>query len=340
MNDNSKISGIHHITAIASSASENLAFYQNVLGLRLVKKTVNFDDPYTYHLYYGDAAGAPGTIITFFPWENLPRGKSGAGMVTSVAFSIPMGSLDYWRNRLKMHGIATKEDKRFGDQIIQFEDPEGLTLELIVTPTVGSTSIRSCNSDLSAHRIAGLHSASAMLKSLQETRSLLVNFMGMTLHDKEGNRYRFKMKRNDSIGQFYDVVIDEQAENGRQGGGTIHHIAFRTPTDDEQKYWQQSLMDNGFSVTPIRDRKYFKSIYFHEPGGVLFEIATDPPGFTVDEAYDNLGHGLQLPDQYEPMRSEIEGRLPELQSDFKGNADLLANVNWRFETNEKISTSF
>jgi glyoxalase family protein len=239
-----------------------------------------------------------------------------------------------------MHGIATKEDKRFGDQIIQFEDPEGLTLELIVTPTVGSTSIRSCNSDLSAHRIAGLHSASAMLKSLQETRSLLVNFMGMTLHDKEGNRYRFKMKRNDSIGQFYDVVIDEQAENGRQGGGTIHHIAFRTPTDDEQKYWQQSLMDNGFSVTPIRDRKYFKSIYFHEPGGVLFEIATDPPGFTVDEAYDNLGHGLQLPDQYEPMRSEIEGRLPELQSDFKGNADLLANVNWRFETNEKISTSF
>jgi glyoxalase family protein len=340
MKTNSRISGIHHITAIASSASENLAFYQNVLGLRLVKKTVNFDDPYTYHLYYGDATGAPGTIITFFPWENLPRGKSGAGMVTSIAFSIPMGSVGYWRQRLNGHGIRTLEDKRFGDQIIQFADPDGLCLELIVTPTLGSTSIRSRNSDLSAHRIVGLHSASAKLKSLQETRSLLVNFMGMALHDKEGNRYRFKMKRDDSIGQFYDVVVDEQAENGRQGGGTVHHIAFRTPTDGEQKYWQQSLMDNGFSVTPIRDRKYFKSIYFHEPGGVLFEIATDPPGFTADEPYESLGRDLKLPDQYEPVRSEIEGRLPELKSDFKGNADLLANVNWRFEANEKTDNHF
>jgi glyoxalase family protein len=331
MNNNPNMSGIHHITAIASSASENLAFYQNILGLRLVKKTVNFDDPYTYHLYYGDAAGAPGTIITFFPWENLPPGKSGAGMVTSIAFSIPMGSVGYWRNRLNAHGIRTIEDKRFGDQIIQFADPDGLSLELIVTPTLGSTSIHSGNSKPAAHRIAGLHSATALLRSLEETQSLLVNLMGMKHHDKEGNRYRFKIKGDDSFGQFYDVVVDEQAENGRQGGGTVHHIAFRTPTDDEQKYWQQSLMDNGFSVTPIRDRKYFKSIYFHEPGGILFEIATDPPGFTVDEAYDNLGHELQLPDRYEPLRSEIEKRLPQLQSNFNGNVDFLNTVNQRFE---------
>jgi glyoxalase family protein len=326
MNNKSIISGIHHITAITSSASENLNFYETVLGLRLVKKTVNFDDPYTYHLYYGDATGAPGTIITFFPWENLPRGKAGAGMVTSIAFSIPMGSVDYWRERLKVNGVETKKGERFGDSLIQFEDPHGLSLELIETPTVHSTLNLSPDSKSTAHHIVGFHSATALLQSLQETQAVLTNLMGMVRHDKEGNRYRFKMKSDDSFGHFYDVVIDAQAENGRQGGGTVHHIAFRTPTDDEHKYWQKSLTESGFSVTPIRDRKYFKSIYFHEPGGVLFEIATDPPGFTVDETYDNLGHELQLPDQFEPMRSEIEGRLPKLQSNRQPNADLLINV--------------
>jgi len=314
MNNNSKISGIHHITAIASSASENLAFYENVLSLRLVKKTVNFDDPYTYHLYYGDSAGAPGTIITFFPWENLLRGKTGAGMVASIAFSIPMGSVDYWHKRLDSNDIKTKEGQRFGDSLIQFEDPHGLSLELIETSTVHSTLIQNSDTESAAHRIEGFHSATTLLRSLEETQSLLVNLMGMKLHDKEGNRYRFKMKRDDTFGHFYDVVIDAQAEIGQQGGGTVHHIAFRTPTDDALKYWQQSLMDNGFSVTSIRDRKYFKSIYFHEPGGVLFEIATDPPGFTVDELYERLGRGLKLPDQYESMRTEIESCLPKLHS--------------------------
>ena len=317
MNNNSKISGIHHITAIASSASENLAFYEKVLDLRLVKKTVNFDDPYTYHLYYGDLEGSPGTIITFFPWEKLPRGKTGAGMVTSIAFPIPMGSVEYWRKKLNVNGIETKEGGRFGEHVIQFKDPHGLSLELIETPTALSTLTRSSNPKSATHRIVGFHSATVLLKSLKETQSLLMNLMGMVLHDKEGNRYRFKMKSDDSFGHFYDVVIDVQAENGQQGGGTVHHIAFRTPTDDEQKYWQKTLMDSGFSVTPIRDRKYFKSIYFHEPGGVLFEIATDLPGFTVDEAYDNLGNELQLPAQYEPMRIEIEDRLPELQPNHK-----------------------
>ena len=167
---------------------------------------------------------------------------------------------------------------------------------------------------MAADRIVGFHSATAMLRSLEETQSLLVNLMGMKLVDQEANRYRFKMEPDDSFGHFYDVVIDADAENGRQGGGTIHHIAFRTATDDELKYWQQSFIDNGFSVTPIRDRKYFNSIYFHEPGGVLFEIATDPPGFTVDEPYERLGHDLKLPDQYESMRTQIESRLPKLHS--------------------------
>ena len=312
MNNNSKISGIHHITAIASSASENLAFYEKVLGLRLVKKTVNFDDPYTYHLYYGDSAGAPGTIITFFPWEKLPRGKTGAGMVTSIAFSIPIDSVDYWHRRLNENGVETKEGERFGDSQIQFEDPHGLSLELIETPTAQSTLIQNSDPRSAAYRIVGFHSATTLLRSLKKTQSLLMNLMGMVVHDTDGNRYRFKMKRDDSFGHLYDVVIDAQAEKGQQGGGTVHHIAFRTATDDALKCWQKSLKNSGFSVTPIRDRKYFKSIYFHEPGGVLFEIATDPPGFTVDEPYERLGRDLKLPDQYESMRTEIESRLPKL----------------------------
>ena len=321
MNKSSEINGIHHVTAIASSTSENLAFYENVLNLRLVKKTVNFDDPYTYHLYYGDSKGAPGTIITFFPRENLPRGKTGAGMVTAIAFSIPTGSFDYWRMRLNAHDIVIEEGERFGDRVIQFEDPHGLSLELIETPAAHIDPVPDVRSISSNHCIIGLHSATAVLQSLEKTRYLLVDVFGMALHDREDNRYRFEMKSDDAFGRFYDVVIDPQAENGCQGGGSVHHIAFRTPTEDEQKHWQKSLMDSGFSVTPIRDRKYFRSIYFNEPGGVLIEIATDPPGFGVDEAPDDLGHELQLPDQYEPMRTEIEDRLPDLRSNAKRDDD-------------------
>ena len=329
MNNNSKISGIHHITAIASSTSENLAFYENVLNLRLVKKTVNFDDPYTYHLYYGDSTGTPGTIITFFPWENLPRAKTGAGMVTAIAFSIPAGSFDYWRKRLHAHDIVIKEGERFGDRVIQFEDPHGLSLELIETPAAHIDSVSNIRPISPNHCIIGLHSATTVLQSFEETRYLLVDVFGMALNDQEDNRYRFEMKSDKAFGRFYDIVINPQAQNGRQGGGSVHHIAFRTLTDDEAKYWQKSLRDIGFSVTPIRDRKYFKSIYFNEPGGVLFELATDPPGFTVDEASDDLGHELQLPDQYEPMRTEIEDRLPDLRPKSKRDDVLPCSVRTR-----------
>ena len=326
MNKNIKFSGIHHITAIASSASENVAFFENVLGLRLVKRTVNFDDPHTYHLYYGDSDGTPGTIMTFFPRENLPRGRAGAGMVASIAFSIPKGSVEYWRKQLKVHGIESMEGERFGETLIQFEDPHGLPLELIETPT-GHTAIdQSSHSKSAAKRIVGFHSATALLRSIEKTQSLLVNLMGMKLHDKEGNRYRFKMTLDDAFGHFYDVVIDAQAENGLQGGGTVHHIAFRTSTDDELKYWQKLFTDSGFAVTPIRDRKYFKSIYFNEPGGILFEIATDQPGFTVDEPYESLGRDLKLPDQYESMRSEIESRLPKLHATGVVNIDVVETI--------------
>ena len=219
-----------------------------------------------------------------------------------------------------------KETERFGDRVIQFEDPNGLPLELIETPTARSNTIWNSSPIPSTHGIVGFHSATALLRSIEKTHSLLIDVMGMVLHGKEGNRYRFKMKNDDSFGHFYDVVIDHQAETGQQGAGTVHHIAFRTPTDNEQNDWQKSLRENGFSVTPIRDRKYFKSIYFHEPGDVLFEIATDRPGFTVDESYENLGHDLKLPDQYEPMRAEIESRLPKLESASQGLSGL-TNLN-------------
>ena len=307
-----QISGIHHITAIASSASENYQFYETVLGLRLVKQTVNFDDPYTYHLYYGDEQGSPGTIITFFPWENLPSGKAGAGMVTAIAFSIPPGSVDYWRSRLNFNEIRTESTRRFGATTLQFKDPHGLHLELIEIPDLNPVIHRKNHSKPDGNSILGFHSATSLLKSLAETQTVLAEFMGMVLHEKEGNRYRFKMRSDNSLGRFYDVVIDPAAESGKPGGGTVHHIAFRTPTDNEQKYWQATLKDNGIPVTPVRDRKYFKSIYFNEPGGILFEIATDPPGFTVDESGEQLGRNLKLPDQYESMRSSIENRLQPL----------------------------
>ncbi len=230
MIDKSTISGIHHITAIATSAAENLNFYETVLGLRLVKKTVNFDDPYTYHLYYGDSAGAPGTIITFFPWENSPPGKTGSGMVTAIAFSIPTGSADYWRERLHVHNVAIKEGERCGGRVIQFEDPHGLSLELIETPTAHLDTVSNVRPISANHCIIGLHSATAVLHSFEETRHLLVDVFGMALHDRQDNRYRFEMKGDDAFGRFYDVVIEPQAENGRQGGGSVHHITFHFET--------------------------------------------------------------------------------------------------------------
>lgn len=314
MTANTKISGIHHITAVTSSAAENLAFYENVLGLRLVKQTVNFDDPYTYHLYYGDAQGSPGTILTFFPWEQLPQGSAGAGMVTAITFAIPRQSFDFWKQRISTEGIRFKTDERFGDPVIQLTDPHGLPVELAVTEDLPPTVYWREGPIAREHAIVGFHSATATLNSLEENKTLLLDVMGLTLYGQEDNRYRFKMNDNASPGHFYDIVVDPQAPLGRPGGGTVHHIAFRTENDTTQSGWQSVLSASGVAVTDVRDRKYFRSIYFHTPEGVLFEIATDPPGFTVDESADELGASLKLPDQYEPMRADIEKRLPPLRT--------------------------
>jgi predicted esterase/catechol 2,3-dioxygenase-like lactoylglutathione lyase family enzyme len=313
MKDILPISGIHHITAVTSSASENLAFYEKTLGLRLVKQTVNFDDPYTYHLYYGDAQGRPGTILTFFPWEKLPPGEPGAGMLTAIAFVIPRNAVDFWSERIGAAGIAVQREERFDEPVLRFADPHGLPLEVIgadrLPPSAPWTEV------IPDHAaIRGFHSATATLPHPAESEKLLTDVMGMTLLQRQGNRRRYAMADATAPGNLLDLVTDPDAPAGRPGGGTFHHIAFRTRDDASQLAWQERLRAAGFAVTPVRDRHYFKSIYFHMPGGILFEIATDPPGFMRDEASETLGRTLKLPAQYEPLRAEIQSRLPWLRA--------------------------
>jgi len=307
------INGIHHITAITSSAMENLFFYEEALGLRLVKQTVNFDDPYTYHLYYGDGAGAPGTILTFFPWEGLPTGRSGSGMVTAIAFAIPEYSVDFWLKRLQRLDIPAGKETRFGEPVITFTDPHGLALELIGTAETPATAVWQDRPIPGEHAIAGFHSATIVLQNIDNTRLLLTEVMGMSSVGRENSRVRFTMCDNSAPGHLLDVVADPDAPPAQQGGGTVHHIAFRTENSEAQAIWQKTLRQSGVPVTEVRDRKYFRSIYFHEPGGVLFEIATDPPGFAIDEDMRRLGERLQLPEQYESMRRAIQNQLPPLR---------------------------
>jgi glyoxalase family protein len=328
MHTKDDITGIHHITAVASSTAENIDFYENVLGLRLVKQTVNFDDPFTYHLYYGDAQGAPGTILTFFPWQTLPRGKPGTGMVTAIAFAIPRSSMAFWNRRIKATGRALQTAERFGDPVITFADTDGLPIELVgrvdLPPTTGWGRCQIPDD----HAIHGFHSATATLNGIEDIQALLEGEMGMRRHLQEGARYRFMMADQAAPGHLFDIVADPAASPGKPGVGTVHHIAFRTASGKTQAQWQSKLRQAGRHVTEVRDRKYFRSIYFHSPGGVLFEIATDPPGFTVDESVEDLGTALMLPDQYEPIRTDIEKRLPALQRNafYQGVEDASAST--------------
>ncbi len=313
MDDNRhRTRGIHHITAIASSAEENLRFYTEVLGLRLVKKTVNFDDPYTYHLYYGNGSGSPGTIMTFFPWENLPRGSNGAGMVTAVAFAVPRQAVSFWIDRLSGYGIEVEKEDRFKEPVLRFADPHGLRLELVGTEREPDAAPWADGGVPARAAIAGFHSATATVRDGRQPRRALEALLGMKPQGTEENRTRFAMADSAAPGIFYDLVEDPTAPAGSQGGGTVHHIAFRAADEPEQKRWREQVVDFGYNVTPVIDRNYFRSIYFREAGGVLFEIATDPPGFTIDETDAELGTGLMLPARYEKHRTEIEHRLPPL----------------------------
>lgn len=302
--------GIHHITAVAGDPKHNFEFYTKILGLRLVKKTVNFDDPSVYHLYYGNEQGEPGTILTFFPWKHLKNGKPDAGQVVAVSFSVPTGSQDFWFNHLKKHDLDFEEPfERFGKEIIGLQDPDGLHLELVLDPVSDGTEGWSGGPVAAEHSIRGIHGATLAERNYAATGRLLEEDLGFELTSKLDNRYLYQ-----ADAQFGSVIeiIDQFDLNGRSGKGTVHHIAFRSADDEEQLSLRQRLLRKGYHITEVKDRQYFRSIYFHEPGGILFEIATDPPGFSIDEETEELGSSLQLPEWLEKYRHNIERELPTL----------------------------
>jgi glyoxalase family protein len=307
-----KIAGIHHVTAIATDPQKNADFYAGVLGLRLVKKTVNFDDPATYHLYYGDGSGRPGTILTFFPWPSARRGSRGAGQATVTSFSVPEGSQGFWRQRLEELGAVAEEPKsRFDEEVLAFYDPDGLKLEL-VAHAEDAGEPWSGGPVPAAHAIRGFHGVTLSEQSLEPTAHLLTEVMGYQAAGEHHSRYRFSAPEG-NVGRRVDVLHTPDAGFGQIAAGTVHHVAWRVPDDAAQSAWSEALVGAGLYPTEVKDRQYFKSIYFREPGGVLFEFATDPPGFLRDEELDALGTGLKLPPWLEPHRSRIEDVLPPIE---------------------------
>lgn len=306
------LSGIHHVTAIAGDPQRNLDFYTGVIGLRLVKITVNFDDPGTYHLYYGDGQGRPGTILTFFPWPDGAKGRNGPGQATIVAFAVPLDGLQFWAERLEDYKISYEGPiARFSDRILTFLDHDGLQIELVGQRRLSGNGERlgAVPAKNAVQRICGVTLAQ---EELGPTEQMLTGLLGFRSVDQVSNRYRY-VTGDQSAESFVDVLVMPGMLQGRVAVGTIHHVAWRTPTDRAQLDWREDLLRSNTRVTPVQDRQYFRSIYFREPGGVLFEIATDPPGFTVDEAAENLGARLMLPPWLEPRREAIEADLPALR---------------------------
>jgi glyoxalase family protein len=309
-----KISGLHHVTAIASDPQQNLEFYVGLLGMRFVKRTVNFDDPGTYHFYFGDRRGTPGTILTFFPWPGVRSGIRGVGQIEATAFTISADSVNYWLERLKQHHVAAeKTSPRFGEEVIRFVDPDGLLLELIGSNFLGSVDPWPDSSVPSEHTLRGFHSVSAALEGYEKTARLLTDTFGYRLIEESENRFRFASHDDNAPGRIVDLLCLPDTGIGRVAAGSVHHIAFRARDEQEQLRWREKLVDLGYNVTPVIDRVYFHSIYFREPGGVLFEIATEPPGFTLDEALEELGTKLHLPPWLESARSQIEKILPVIR---------------------------
>jgi glyoxalase family protein len=310
--DQPRIDGIHHVTAIASDPQPNLDFYVRFLGLRLVKRTVNFDDPGTYHFYYGDDVGRPGTILTFFPWPGAHRGRHGTGQVTLTSFAVPHGSAEFWAERAQRSGFAVEQGpERFGESVLRLQDGDGLGIELIPS-FAAEAHPRSDGADIPAdYGIRCIHSATLSEADGSRTAELLSGTMGFREIGREGNRVRYAAGTG-GPGATIDVVADAGGKRGLQGAGTVHHIAFRTPDDHHQSGWLGTLTKLGYNVSPVMDRNYFHSIYYREPGGILFEIATDPPGFAVDEPLEELGTTLKLPPMYESMRERIESTLPAI----------------------------
>ena len=304
--------GIHHITAVAGDPQKNYEFYTRVLGLRLVKRTVNFDDPSAYHLYYGNETGDPGTILTFFPWEHLQNGKPDQGQVVAVSFSIPTGSKKFWLEHLKEKDIDIEAPfSRFGKEVIGLQDPDGLHLELVLDPKADTVDGWGDGPLSKEHTIRGIHGATLAEKNYAKTGRLLEENLGFRLTKQLDNRHLYETDAQ--FGSFIEI-IDQFELNGRPGKGTVHHIAFRAEDDGEQQAMHKKLLDKGYYLTEVKDRQYFRSVYFHEPGGILFEIATDQPGFAIDEKPGELGTTLKLPKWLESHRHNIERELTKLTS--------------------------
>lgn len=306
-----RILGLHHITAIAGNAPRNYDFYTRVLGLRMVKKTVNFDDPGTYHFYFGDETGSAGTILTFFPWEHITAGRRGAGQATEIGYSVPAGSLDFWMQRFDDNGVTySKPSEKYGERYLSFLDPDGLKFELIESKTPDARTPWTTVEVSAEVATKGFHTVTLTLASVQATAEILTDVFGYTLLEKHVNRSRYVTDTVPGVAQYIDLVEAPGEARAITAGGSVHHIAFRVKDDAAELYFRQKLVARGLQPTPQIDRDYFHSVYFREPGGVLFEITTDNPGFTVDEPLAELGTHLMLPTQHEHLRPQLTQRLP------------------------------
>ena len=310
---NPTLTGIHHVTAITSDVQKNIDFYCGALGLRLVKLTVNFDDPGSYHLYYGDELGRPGTILTFFAWPGAFRGRVGPPQVTSTAFAAPTRSLDFWSERLDKHGVKVEAThEHFGEKSLHFSDFDGMGVDIVAVAEPGGHAWTDGPIPVE-HAIRGFHGVTIAEEGYESTANVLTDLMGFKPHGNDGNRFRYRAASGNGFAATIDLLCTPDARRGELGAGIVHHVAFRTPDDPQQLEWRNRVAAAHLNVSPVMDRNYFHSIYYREPGGVLFEIATDNPGFTVDEPADQLGSSLKLPPQYERYRPEIEKVLPKVR---------------------------
>jgi glyoxalase family protein len=307
-----KILGLHHITAIAGDAQRNYDFYTKTLGLRLVKKTVNFDDPHTYHFYFGNEIGMPGTILTFFPWKGIGKGRIGAGMATDIGFSVPEGSLGSWKERFEKLGTYHDTiDERFGEKYLSFQDPDGLRLNLIETKHKDDRKGWETSEVKTDTAIKGFHTVTLTLININATAAILTEVFGYKLVDQKDNLYRYQTPAVENAA-IVDLLESPRTGTGVNAGGTNHHVAFRVKNEEIQMAFREKILERGLNITEKIDRDYFFSLYFREPGGVLFEIATENPGFITDETEEELGSKLKLPKQYEGFRKKIEVGLPEI----------------------------
>lgn len=320
---NKGVFGIHHVTAITGNPQRNMKFYVDNLGLRLVKLTVNQDDPTSYHLYYGDELGRPGSILTFFNWPNIPEGHRGTSEVAATSFLIPEDSISYWTNRFKNKQIQFRgPDNRFeNEQVISFNDPDGLELELVAhkSSMERETKVWKEGPIPVEHAIRGFYSVTLSERGYEYTASVLTDELGFVPTHKDGSRFRYEIPSRESAGKedidgasIVDVMCLPYTQQANIGIGSVHHVAYRTPSDEQQQVLRQSIVKAGLNATPVIDRFYFHSVYFQEPGGILFEIATNPPGFTIDEKAEELGSRLVLPPWLEPDRKSLEKILPKV----------------------------